>query len=68
MPREAFVGSVSSNQIFVVQNNTAVLKTVSSGKNFGNEVEILEGLQDGDSVIISGQINLIDQAPIHIIK
>lgn len=68
VPREAFVGSVSSNQIFVVQNNIAVLKTVSSGKNFGNEVEILDGLQDGATVVISGQINLIDQAPINIIK
>lgn len=68
VPREAFVGSVSSNQVFVVANDKAVLKTITTGRNFGNEVEVVEGLKEGDTVIVSGQINLIDQTPITIIK
>lgn len=68
VPREAFVGSVSSNQVFVAANNKATLKTISTGRNFGNEVEVISGLKEGENVIISGQINLIDQAAINIIK
>lgn len=68
VPREAFVGSVSSNQVFVASNDKATLKTISTGRNFGNEVEVISGLKEGENVIISGQINLIDQAPINIIK
>lgn len=68
VPREAFVGSVSSNQVFVAANDKATLKTISTGRNFGNEVEVISGLKEGENVIISGQINLIDQAAINIIK
>lgn len=68
IPREAFVGSVSSNQVFVVENDKAILKTISTGRNFGNQVEVLSGLKQTDQVIVSGQINLIDQSAINIIK
>jgi hypothetical protein len=34
IPRNAFVGSVSSNKVFVVENSKAVLKTVVAGRIF----------------------------------
>ncbi|EEI89921.1 efflux transporter, RND family, MFP subunit [Sphingobacterium spiritivorum ATCC 33300] len=68
VPRTAFVGSVSSNQIFVNENNKAVLKTITSGRNFGDYVEVLDGLSAGQIVITSGQINLLNNTPISIIK
>ncbi len=68
VPRTAFVGSVSDNKIFVLKNGKAVETNVKSGRNFGDYIEILGGLQDGDQVIISGQINLFDQSPVEIIK
>ncbi|MDR6734752.1 MULTISPECIES: efflux RND transporter periplasmic adaptor subunit [unclassified Sphingobacterium] len=68
VPRNAFVGSVSDNKIFVLKNGKAIETTVKSGRNFGDYIEILGGLQDGDQVIVSGQINLFDQSPVEIIK
>lgn len=68
VPREAFVGSISSNKIFVAENGKAILKDVVAGRSFGNEVEILSGLESGDTVIISGQINLLNETPIQIIQ
>ncbi|MDQ1150403.1 efflux RND transporter periplasmic adaptor subunit [Sphingobacterium zeae] len=68
VPRNAFVGSVSDNKIFVLKNGKAIETTVKSGRNFGDNIEILGGLQDGDQVIVSGQINLFDQSPVEIIK
>ena len=67
-PRNAFVGSVSSNQIFVVENGVAKLKTVTAGRILGDKVEILNGLSDGEIVIVTGQINLQDGSKVDIIK
>ncbi|RYY93343.1 MAG: efflux RND transporter periplasmic adaptor subunit [Chitinophagaceae bacterium] len=59
VPRTAFVGSTSSNQVFVIDSgNVARLRPVVAGRTIGEEVEILQGLNPGDKVITSGQINL----------
>lgn len=68
VPRNAFVGSVSNNEIFVVKDSVVSLTNVVSGRNFGEKVEILEGLQEGDVVVTSGQVNLFDGTAINIIK
>ena len=68
VPRTAFVGSVSSNQIFVNKNGKAVLTKVVSGRTFGDYVEIVSGIEKGAEVITSGQINLVDGTAVEIIK
>ena len=68
VPRNAFVGSVSSNQIFVAENGVAKLKTVTAGRILGDKVEIINGLSEGETVIITGQINLQDGSKVDIIK
>lgn len=68
VPRNAFVGSVSSNQVFVVENGIAKLKKVTAGRILGDTVEIVDGLSDGDTVIVTGQINLQDGNAVEIIK
>jgi membrane fusion protein (multidrug efflux system) len=68
VPRNAFVGSVSSNEVFVVENGIAKLKKVTSGRILGEQVEIVDGLSDGETVIITGQINLQDGNTVEIIK
>lgn len=70
IPRTSFVGSVSSNQVFVFDkaNNTAKIRKVVSGRILGESVEILSGLNEGETVITSGQINLIDGTPVSIVK
>jgi membrane fusion protein (multidrug efflux system) len=68
VPRNAFVGSVSSNEVFVVENGIAKLKKVTSGRIIGEQVEIVDGLSDGETVIITGQINLQDGNTVEIIK
>lgn len=68
VPRDAFVGSVSDNLIFVVKNNVAYLTKVQSGVNYGDKVEIVSGLNEGEHVVTSGQINLSDKTKIRILK
>jgi membrane fusion protein (multidrug efflux system) len=68
VPAEAFVNGVSSGQVFVVQNGTAKLIKVTIGKIYGDKVQILSGLNDGEQVITSGQINLDNGSKINIVK
>lgn len=68
VPRVAFVGSVSSNEVFVTDGKTAQIRKVVSGRILGDQVEVLNGLKEGEMVIISGQINLTDGTPINILK
>lgn len=68
IPRTAFVGSVSDNRVFIADGDKAIAKTIVSGRNFGDYIEVISGLEVGDQVIVSGQINLFDQTPITIIK
>lgn len=59
IPRTAFVGSVSSSQVFVVDSaSTARIRPVIAGRVIGDKVEILQGLKEGETIITSGQINL----------
>jgi RND family efflux transporter MFP subunit len=69
VPRSAFVGSVSSNQIFIVdKGNIARLRNVVAGRVLGDKVEILQGLNEGETVITSGQINLTDGSKVAPLK
>lgn len=68
IPAEAFVNGVSSGQLFVVENGVAKLKKVSTGKVYGNKVQILSGLEVGEQVVTSGQINLDNGSKVNIIK
>lgn len=61
IPRTSFAGGVNSNQIFVLENeDTAKIRNVISGRIIGDQVEIVGGITEGDIIITSGQINLID--------
>lgn len=68
IPRSAFVGGVSSNEVFVAQNGKAELRKVVSGRIAGENIEILQGLNAGEEVIVTGQINLMNGSSVSIIK
>jgi RND family efflux transporter MFP subunit len=69
VPRAAFAGSVSANQVFVVENNnTARLRKVIAGRVIGDKVEVLQGLSEGEAIITSGQINLSDGSKVSALK
>ncbi|MDR6524666.1 RND family efflux transporter MFP subunit [Chryseobacterium rhizosphaerae] len=68
VPAEAFVNGVSSGQLFIVNNGIAKLIKVQTGKVYGDKVQILSGLNGGEQVVTSGQINLDNGAKINIVK
>ena len=44
------------------------MKKSCGRKSFGDKVEILSGLNNGDVVVTSGQINLSDSTKVSIVK
>lgn len=60
VPREAVIYSEEGPKVFVVQNNKAVERRVKTGMQNETEVEITEGLSNGEVVVRSGMNNLKD--------
>lgn len=69
IPRGAFVGGVNSNQIYVLgADSAAAIRKVVAGRIFGEQVEIVSGLEEGETVITSGQINLVDGTRVQVLE
>ncbi|WP_231464395.1 MULTISPECIES: efflux RND transporter periplasmic adaptor subunit [unclassified Pedobacter] len=70
VPRTSFVGSVSSNQLFIYDKatNTSKIRKVVTGRILGDNVEVISGLTEGETVITSGQINLAEGTAVSIVK
>ena len=68
IPREAILGSLKNAKIYVVQNSIAKLRSITIRKESGTNVEILNGLNDGEVVVINGQNNLKDNASVVVRK
>jgi len=68
IPRSALLGSIENAQIYVVSGDSVMLRSIVIGRLFSNNVEVLEGLNEGDKVVISGQINLTEGANVTILN
>src|SRR5690606_8559914 len=66
--RTAFVGGVNAGQVYVVKDSVAKRRKIVPGRVLGERVEVLSGLEDGEFVVTSGQINLSEGAKVSIIR
>jgi RND family efflux transporter MFP subunit len=65
IPRDAIVSSVQNPAVYRIENgNIARLVPIIVGKDYDNNIEVLQGLAEGDLVVVSGQINLMDGAEV----
>lgn len=54
IPTSAIVPTMNGQQVFIVRDGKAVVHAVKTGARSGQLIEIVEGVQVGDTVIISG--------------
>ena len=66
IPREAIVGSLQEAKVYVVEENKAILRPIQTGNIFGEHVQVRSGLSAGETIVVSGQINLEDGMDIQI--
>ena len=68
IPRLALLGSIKDAQVYAVRGNIARLRTVFIGKQSADRLEVASGLAEGDTVVVSGQNNLVDRARVQIVN
>ena len=68
LPRTAILGSIKNAQVYVVENGISHLRKVVLGSEYGTSVEILGGLQEGETVVVSGQNTLVDNVKVTVIE
>jgi RND family efflux transporter MFP subunit len=56
--RNVIVGSTKKPQIYLIKNGTAILTNVVLGQILEDQIEIVNGLSEGDLVANSGLVNL----------
>jgi multidrug efflux pump subunit AcrA (membrane-fusion protein) len=64
--QDGLVQELGVSYVFVVEDHTAKKKKVTLGVKEDNKVEILEGLKEGQKVIIFGQQGLKDGSSVEI--
>jgi len=65
--RKALIGTLDSPQVFVIIEGRAQLRQISLGRITTDLVEVLDGLNKGDQVVIAGQNNLQQDSKVKII-
>lgn len=68
IPSSALISSDKDAKVFVANGDHVEQKNIKTGVIVSNKVEVLEGLQLGDKVVVSGQLNLENGTAISIIQ
>jgi membrane fusion protein (multidrug efflux system) len=68
IPSEAVLTELSGNKVYVCKGGKAQLTQVSTGIRTDSEIQILSGIVPGDSLIITGLMQLANGAPVVVKK
>ena len=68
IPRSALAESMKNPFVYVVQGGKSVRREIVIGRDPGNAVEVLSGLQPGELVVTNGQINLANGSAVTIVQ
>ncbi len=66
--RSILVDERGKNFVYAINQNKAIKKYVKTGKLLKNGVEITEGLEAGEQVVVAGQQKLVDNSLVQIIN
>jgi membrane fusion protein (multidrug efflux system) len=66
LPSGAFIPDTRDKKVFVVRGGKAKPQVVRTGQRLRDRVEVLEGLQTGDTVAVSGILYLRPDAPVQV--
>lgn len=68
IPRSAIVEDMGNQTVFIVEDDKAVRRIVSTGYGYNGMVEITDGLTDDDAVVTVGQVGLKPDAAVTVIN
>lgn len=68
VPQEAVLDMGNEKIVFVIQGDTAYKRSVVVGIKDGTNIEIINGVKEGENVVVSGQNTLRDKAEVFIVN
>ncbi|MDX1591132.1 MAG: efflux RND transporter periplasmic adaptor subunit [Balneolaceae bacterium] len=68
IPKSAVLTEDLSNSVFVVRDSVAFKKSIRTGYTNGTNIEVIEGLDDGEIVVTIGQTSLQDSSRVSVIE
>lgn len=66
VPSESIIPELGGNSLFVVEQGVARRRSVQTGTRTETLVQIVEGVNDGDTVLTTGMLQLRDGMPVRI--
>jgi len=67
-PRVAIVDDDVSDSVFVVTDGKAERRTVRTGYTSGSQIEIVDGLEGDEEIVVVGQAGLRDEARVEVVR
>ncbi|MBC7450067.1 MAG: efflux RND transporter periplasmic adaptor subunit [Cytophagales bacterium] len=67
IPKIALAEGLKNPYVYVVEGNKVVSRKIIPGREIGENVEVVGGLQKGEQIVVNGQINLSDGSIISIV-
>lgn len=68
LPTEAVIPDLKSSLVWIYHDGKAVSKPVKTDLRTDTKIQVIEGLQPGDSVVVSGLIQMRPKVPLKILK
>ena len=68
VPTECVIPDLKSSKVYIYKQGIAVAKDVKTDLRTETQIQIIEGLKAGDSVVVSGLIQIRPKSPLKILK
>jgi membrane fusion protein (multidrug efflux system) len=68
VPTQAVIPDLKSSKVFLYKNGIAVSQDVKTDMRTDTKIQVVEGLKAGDSVVVSGLIQIRPKSPLKILK
>lgn len=67
-PLTALIYDNATVSLFVVEGNLARARKVTTGRKYGEDIEIIEGLNEKEQIVVVGQNNLSEGIKVHVAR
>jgi membrane fusion protein (multidrug efflux system) len=68
VPTECVIPDLKSSKVYIYKNGIAIAKDVKTDLRTDTKIQIIEGLKAGDSLVVSGLIQIRPKSPLKILK
>lgn len=68
VPTECVIPDIKSSKVYVYHNGLALAKDVKTDLRTDTKIQIISGLKQGDSVVVSGLIQIRPKSPLKVLK